>query len=540
MIRKRRARAVALAHILSEQRLPTSQELRAWTISEDTVQLGFTELLLNDAATVPSDAAWRDARAQLDAHASALADLEQLVSQTASTLDRVRVESLRKVRASHRGVTVVAFSQFAETVRGIGRLLRWDQGVATLTSLGGAVAGGKISRDELLARVAPRAYGAPMPPSHERVLLLLTTDLLAEGVNLQDAGVVVHLDLPWTPAAVAQREGRIARLGSLHNTVHAYSMSPPGGGAELMRLAERLRVKARAAAVMLSPERVTQPSRTLVAVPTLASPLARVLRSWLSDEHGDWPTGVARHVAHHAKASWLAVVPNPDALHELPDSMDLLVGGTFTHGYRRTRASRDPKLLLRIVSFAEQARALSRAALPNLVEYPAKHPAKHPDTAPAELAFETPTARQAEAAVHRALRRYRRQQYAQHLVADVASPVRRAQLEIRALLARASISHRLLLASRASLALRTLQRLRGAGDERALARLMDSVTRNDTMQASLDWLDAVIALAPPSMSSAAFADQTSHAPEAIPPCSALLLLMPLSPASEHSAGEHAT
>ncbi len=504
MIRKRRARAVALAQILAEQRLPTNQELRAWTISEDTVQLGFTELLLDDASTVRADASWREARVQLDTHASALAELEQLVQQIATTLDRVRVESLRKVRASHRGVAVVAFSQFAETVRGIGRLLRWDQGVATLTSLGGKVAGGKLSRDELLARVAPRAYGAPLPPAHERVFLLITTDLLAEGVNLQDAAVVVHLDMPWTPAAVAQREGRIARLGSLHDTVHAYSMSPPGGGAALMRLAERLRVKARAAAVAISPEHVAPSARTLVAVPTLSSPLARVFREWLSDETMNGLTGVtrhvARHVARHAQASWLAVMTNPEALQESPSEVQILIGGTFTNGVRRTRVTLDPKQLLRIVVRADQVRAAGDAA------------------------FALTSVHLAEAAVHRAIRQYLRQRQAQQLVPDVALPVRRAQLAIRALLARASISHRLVLASRASVALRALQQLRGAGDERALARLMESVTRDDNMQASLDWLDAVIALAPATRVTG---DRTSSpTQESLLPCSALLLLLP--------------
>ena len=47
--------------------------------------------------------------------------------------------------------------------------------------------------------------------------LLLTTDLASEGVNLQDASVVVHLDLPWTAARLEQRVGRVARLASAHD-----------------------------------------------------------------------------------------------------------------------------------------------------------------------------------------------------------------------------------------------------------------------------------------------------------------------------------
>ena len=44
--------------------------------------------------------------------------------------------------------------------------------------------------------------------------LLIATDLLSEGLNLQDASVVVHLDLPWTAARLTQRIGRVWRVGA--------------------------------------------------------------------------------------------------------------------------------------------------------------------------------------------------------------------------------------------------------------------------------------------------------------------------------------
>ena len=336
-----------------------------------------------------------------------------------------------------------------------------------------------------------------------------------------DSTVVFTAKMPWTPAAIAQREGRIARLGSLHNTVHAYSLAPPGGGAELMRLAERLRVKARAAAVVISPERVPPAPRTLVALPTLSSPLTRVFRSWLSLACDGGDAGITRHVVQHAKASWLAVVPSWE-LPETPGSVEILVGGTFTNGLRRTRVTRDHKQLLRIVLHAEQAREASTVGV---ALDPTGERTANTSTSPgAERPFDPASIPRAEAAVYRALRQYSRAQQSQQLVPRVALPVRRAQLRIRALLARASISHRLLLASRAALALRALQRVRGAGDERAMDRLMQSIAPDHNMQASLDWLDAVIALAPHTAAAASHTAQ--HAPEPTLPVSALLLLLP--------------
>lgn len=56
---------------------------------------------------------------------------------------------------------------------------------------------------------------------------LVSTDVAAEGLDLQRAGRVVHYDLPWTEVRMAQRNGRAARLGSLHERVHIVRFVPP-------------------------------------------------------------------------------------------------------------------------------------------------------------------------------------------------------------------------------------------------------------------------------------------------------------------------
>ena len=118
-------------------------------------------------------------------------------------------ELLAGIRREHLGIPIVAFSQYAETVTAMFRELRREAGVAVLTARGARVAGGSLSRREAISRFAPRASGVRAPREAERIDLLLATDLLSEGVNLQDAGVVVHLDLPWTAARLEQRLGRV-------------------------------------------------------------------------------------------------------------------------------------------------------------------------------------------------------------------------------------------------------------------------------------------------------------------------------------------
>src|SRR5438270_13987036 len=107
--------------------------------------------------------------------------------------------------------------------------------VAMLTSHGARVAGGSLARREAIHRFAPQASGVRQPSAADDVDLLLTTDLLSEGVNLQDANVVIHLDIPWTVARMEQRVGRVARLGSLHGEVTVHALRPPRSADEVLR-----------------------------------------------------------------------------------------------------------------------------------------------------------------------------------------------------------------------------------------------------------------------------------------------------------------
>jgi hypothetical protein len=82
----------------------------------------------------------------------------------------------------------------------------------------------------------------------ERISLVVTTDVLSEGLDLQQASVVVHLDLPWNPARLEQRVGRVRRIGSPHPVIHAYVLAPPAATERLLRVEERLRQKLAVAA----------------------------------------------------------------------------------------------------------------------------------------------------------------------------------------------------------------------------------------------------------------------------------------------------
>ena len=78
------------------------------------------------------------------------------------------------------------------------------------------------------------------PLREEGIELLIATDVLSEGQNLQDAQFLVNYDLPWNPVRMIQRAGRIDRLFSPHDRVYIYNIMPEEGLEDLLNLVKNL------------------------------------------------------------------------------------------------------------------------------------------------------------------------------------------------------------------------------------------------------------------------------------------------------------
>jgi hypothetical protein len=70
--------------------------------------------------------------------------------------------------------------------------------------------------------------------------LLVTTDVLAEGVNLQQCRHIINFDMPWNPMRLVQRHGRIDRIGSPHNRVFLRTIFPVDRLDEMLNLEQRI------------------------------------------------------------------------------------------------------------------------------------------------------------------------------------------------------------------------------------------------------------------------------------------------------------
>ncbi|MXW94242.1 MAG: helicase [Acidimicrobiaceae bacterium] len=149
---------------------------------------------------------------------------------------------------------VLVFTYFADTVEWIVGFLE-DAVVRDerLSAYRGRIAwhtgGSGHARDPALS-FAPRtaAPGLDHPDLYD---ILVTTDVLAEGVNLQQARHIVNYDLPWNPMRLVQRHGRIDRIGSRHREVFISCVFPDRRLDELLGLEERLNRKIAQAAASI-------------------------------------------------------------------------------------------------------------------------------------------------------------------------------------------------------------------------------------------------------------------------------------------------
>lgn len=278
-LQRRLARARAMEDAMLAGRLPSRMELTAWRFAEGAQQLTFPELTVQ--SVVPDAATLLD---QVRRHAQSVRELLAWL-ETSPDPDRLRAKALVEILHRHPGERVVAFSEYADTVTALFGALAARTRAAMLTHDGGRVAGGAMSRRELIERFAPGA--ASRARASERIDLLLTTDVLSEGVNLQDASIVVHLDLAWNPARLEQRVGRLRRLGAARERVAVYMFAPPAPAERLLQLERRLRLKLGAAARSVGLAGVILPGIVTVDAGDASAPreerIVAALRDWRID-----------------------------------------------------------------------------------------------------------------------------------------------------------------------------------------------------------------------------------------------------------------
>ena len=146
-----------------------------------------------------------------------------------------------------KGQRIIVFTESSETGGYLyDRLNQAFPGKALFYwSQGGRYAGNTISRP--LARDLIRQnYDPQYAPQKNDLRILITTDTLAEGVNLHRSNVVVNYDLPWNPTRVLQRVGRVNRVGTAFDQVHIFNFFPTAQSDEHLGLEDNIKAKIQA------------------------------------------------------------------------------------------------------------------------------------------------------------------------------------------------------------------------------------------------------------------------------------------------------
>ncbi|MDD5482457.1 MAG: helicase-related protein [Kiritimatiellae bacterium] len=145
------------------------------------------------------------------------------------------------LQKKHPADKVLIFTQFADTAVYLEERLR-AMNIPVVAS-----ATGNSSDPTLLAwRFSPVSNDkrARVSPSDE-LRVLIATDVLSEGQNLQDAHIVVNYDLPWAIIRLIQRAGRVDRIGQKADSILCYSFLPAEGVEKIIQLRSRVRQRLR-------------------------------------------------------------------------------------------------------------------------------------------------------------------------------------------------------------------------------------------------------------------------------------------------------
>ncbi len=159
-----------------------------------------------------------------------LAQLRELVSQ------KVAKPNINRNGGSVRKILV--FTAFADTAKYLHAQIKdWarnDLGIHLARVLGdgdNATTLGTADYDDILTNFSPIAKRRTeqknrFPNQVEEIDLLIATDCISEGQNLQDCDFLINYDIHWNPVRIIQRFGRIDRIGSLNNSVQLVNFWP--------------------------------------------------------------------------------------------------------------------------------------------------------------------------------------------------------------------------------------------------------------------------------------------------------------------------
>jgi hypothetical protein len=150
-------------------------------------------------------------------------------------------ELIKLIESLKKNEKLLVFSEYADSIRYLEKhLLRRLPDVKI-----GSVTGGSQNPTKMARRFSPISNEelGGLPDESIELQVLLATDVLSEGQNLQDAAKILNWDLPWTIIKIIQRAGRVDRVGQKAKEIEVLSFKPHNGLEDQLKLMQRLRFR---------------------------------------------------------------------------------------------------------------------------------------------------------------------------------------------------------------------------------------------------------------------------------------------------------
>ena len=146
--------------------------------------------------------------------------------------DSVYKEIETILKEDHNNRKIIVFSEYVDTIKHLEGYLRDRLGNRLL------VCDGNVTKE--LAKHLDTDFNAQYKGTQTNHFdVLITSDKLSEGFNLNRAGVIINYDIPWNPTRVIQRVGRINRIGSkVFDKLFIYNFFPSETGADIVKSRE--------------------------------------------------------------------------------------------------------------------------------------------------------------------------------------------------------------------------------------------------------------------------------------------------------------
>ncbi len=138
---------------------------------------------------------------------------------------------------------VIIFTESKETAEYLHQRIKDDIDRKVLLFTGNST---DAERKEVIANFDARAF-----QPQDKYRILVTTEVLSEGVNLHRSNIVVNYDIPWNPTRLIQRVGRVNRVDTAFDTIHTYNFFPTEESNDLIKLKEAAEAKIHAFIEML-------------------------------------------------------------------------------------------------------------------------------------------------------------------------------------------------------------------------------------------------------------------------------------------------